>query len=414
MKYNIAILHYSAPPVVGGVEEVIKQQALLFRRNLLNVKIIAGKGAQFENYIPVVINPLLLSNNDEVNDAINLLRQKNDMSGINSLKERIKIFLKNELQNFDILIVHNILNMRYNLPAAMAVHEIADEMDIKVINWAHDSLYFYEDYDKIYDTPPFDILKRYNPKINYVTITESRRELFAKLMNVDKDRIFVVKNGIDPITFFRLDINTVKIINNEDLYNQDIILVQPSRLHPRKNIELTIKVVKALTDKGVKAKALITGAFDPHEKNTVNYFNKLNTLIDELNIREYAILLARYTLPSGEVIESDRVKIRDLYHIADMLFLPSIQEGFGIPLLEAGMLKIPIVCSDIPPFREIANNYATFFKLDEDVDSIADKVIKVSESTKTTRFFRKTLRDYSWDNIFKKSILPLFNKIYDY
>ncbi|KAA0257324.1 glycosyltransferase [Deferribacter autotrophicus] len=410
MKYNVAILHYSAPPVIGGVEEVIKQQAFLFRRNLISVKIVAGKGEQFDKLIPVETNPLLASDSEEIAKSVESAL-KGNMEYLFKLKENIKNYLINSVKDFDFLVVHNILNMKYNLPAAMAIHEIANEKITKVISWCHDSLYFYDNYNPIFDKEPFNILKKYNENITYVAISKSRQKLFASLFNISENKIHVIKNGVDPVKFFMLDTNTVKIIKQEDLYNCDLLLVQPSRLHPRKNIELTIKVIKALIEKGVNAKALITGAFDPHEKSTIEYYDKLCNLIKDLKVENNAILLAKYILPSGEAIQSNKIKIKDIYHLADILFLPSTQEGFGIPLLEAGMLKIPVVCSNIPPFKEIAGEYVTFFDLNEDINSIADKIIKVSKTYKTSLFFRKVLKEYSLDNIFKEKINPLLTSL---
>jgi len=61
--FNIALLHYSCPPVVGGVEEVVRQQASLFHRHYHPVKIFAGAGGEFAYEYRVEINPLLGSRN---------------------------------------------------------------------------------------------------------------------------------------------------------------------------------------------------------------------------------------------------------------------------------------------------------------------------------------------------------------
>jgi glycosyltransferase involved in cell wall biosynthesis len=66
---KIALLHYSSPPAVGGVEEVIKQQALLFRRHGHEVIIISGKGGQLSENISIVINPIFSSRNPSVDKA---------------------------------------------------------------------------------------------------------------------------------------------------------------------------------------------------------------------------------------------------------------------------------------------------------------------------------------------------------
>ncbi len=59
------------------------------------------------------------------------------------------------------------------------------------------------------------------------------------------------------------------------------------------------------------------------------------------------------------------IDINYLYsHAKGLLFL-SKGEGFGLPLVEAANHGLPIVCSDIPVFREIAGQYATYVNLDE-------------------------------------------------
>lgn len=51
----------------------------------------------------------------------------------------------------------------------------------------------------------------------------------------------------------------------------------------------------------------------------------------------------------------------DVLHQSHFLVLPSFQEGFGMPCIEAFSVGLPVICSDIPVFREITNNYAEFF-----------------------------------------------------
>ncbi|MCZ2129906.1 MAG: glycosyltransferase family 4 protein [Bacteroidia bacterium] len=48
---------------------------------------------------------------------------------------------------------------------------------------------------------------------------------------------------------------------------------------------------------------------------------------------------------------------------ADAFVYPSAYEGFGIPLIEAMQLGIPLILHDIPVFREIAENTAQYFSL---------------------------------------------------
>ena len=49
----------------------------------------------------------------------------------------------------------------------------------------------------------------------------------------------------------------------------------------------------------------------------------------------------------------------------DLFAMPSRSEGFGLALIEAVQQKVPVICSDIPVFKELFNQEeVTFFKLD--------------------------------------------------
>ena len=49
------------------------------------------------------------------------------------------------------------------------------------------------------------------------------------------------------------------------------------------------------------------------------------------------------------------------YAHAEALLMASQAEGFGLPVIEAAKYSCPVICSDLPIFREIAGEEATFF-----------------------------------------------------
>ena len=57
--------------------------------------------------------------------------------------------------------------------------------------------------------------------------------------------------------------------------------------------------------------------------------------------------------------------VTTLYASATGLLLLSKGEGFGLPLIEAAQFGTPIICSDIPVFREIASNFAEYVNHDD-------------------------------------------------
>ena len=54
----------------------------------------------------------------------------------------------------------------------------------------------------------------------------------------------------------------------------------------------------------------------------------------------------------------DDLTVNELYNVCDVLLFPSIDEGFGYPIAEAFTTGLPVVCSDIEVFREIAEGAA--------------------------------------------------------
>ena len=123
-KPNIVLLHYSCPPVVGGVEEVLRQQAALFHLNGHAVSVIAGEGDIFSSDFPINIYPLLGSGNKEIKAAHGNPDENQDT--IDDLTDRVLSFFMKTLGPEDILIAHNILSMPYNMPLTLALHRLAD------------------------------------------------------------------------------------------------------------------------------------------------------------------------------------------------------------------------------------------------------------------------------------------------
>ena len=97
----------------------------------------------------------------------------------------------------------------------------------------------------------------------------------------------------------------------------------------------------------------------------------------------------------------------DLYQLADLLLFPSAQEGFGIPLLEAGLVRLPVFCSDIPPFREIAGDAAHVFALDDLPAEVAARIAAFVETDRSAHLRRRVLESFTWDRVFAERIEPI-------
>ena len=63
---KVALLHYSAPPIVGGVESVLGHHARLMADAGHQVQIIAGRGEQTDPRIPLIHLPTADSRHSEI------------------------------------------------------------------------------------------------------------------------------------------------------------------------------------------------------------------------------------------------------------------------------------------------------------------------------------------------------------
>ncbi len=220
-----------------------------------------------------------------------------------------------------------------------------------------------------------------------------------------ESRIHVVPNGVDAWQFFKLDAETLPLVERLALFEPTPLLLLPVRLTPRKNIELALTTLAHLREDLPGARLLVTGPLGAHNPANAAYFDRLRGLRTELGLEDAAIFLAE--VYDGFVPDA---VLADLFRFADALFLPSREEGFGIPLLEAALNRLPIFCSDIIPLRELAGDDAIYFDPDADPAQVARLVAEGLAASATARFGIRA-RAATWQQVYKEHLAPLLNTI---
>jgi glycosyltransferase involved in cell wall biosynthesis len=405
---NIGILHYSCPPVVGGVEEILTQHAAILHRLGQSISVLAGMGEVYTESFPVRIEPLLGSNNASIIKAHE--RSSNgEHKSVKRLTQRIYDILEDWGRDLDVILAHNVLHMPLNLPFTLALRRLASSnSNLCIVSWAHDSPYFDGRYPDYMGQPPWNVLRCTHPAIHYVTISESRKHSFDMLCGNGSWK--VIRNGIDPAEFFYLDQKSQKLAEELDLFGRDLVVVQPSRITPRKNLELSIHIARGIKLLGYNVLFIMTGPYDPHEGRTYSYYRRLRYWINELEMQDNIAILAEYRFKDKKRLVPDRIFIRDLYLMADLLLMTSKNEGFGLPLLEAGMIKLPIACSDISPFKEVGKDVC-FFHLDDPPLSIAGCIMEYLGRTNTHKMFRNVMQKYIMEVVCKQELLPFLRNL---
>jgi glycosyltransferase involved in cell wall biosynthesis len=408
---KIALLHYSVPPVVGGVESVIAYHARLMDAAGHHVRLVAGRGEALatgsrNSPIPLIQVPLLDSKHPDILALRAELNAGRTPPEFEAAVDQIAGELRRALEGVDLLIPHNVCSLNKNLALTAALRRLAEAgAPPRMILWHHDLAWATPRYlPELHDGYPWDLLRSDWPETRPVVVSETRRYELATLLRVPLDRITVVPNGVETAHLHKLEPQTQRLSQAMCLAEAEPLLLLPVRLTPRKNIEFALHVLAELRRLMPRAALLVTGPEGPHNPANADYRRALLETRDQLGLRGAAHFAAEH---SGEFLP-DAV-VGDFFHMADALFLPSREEGFGIPLIEAALTRLPIFCSDISPLRELAREEATYFSLDAEPASIAAMVHERLAQDRQYRFAARARRVYSWDGIYKKYIEPLLS-----
>ena len=400
---RVALLHYSAPPVIGGVESVVAQHARLMADAGHQVCIVAGRGEQTDPRIPFIHLPLADSRHLTVLGVKSELDAGHIPPQFGELVDALTTDLNRVLDGVDVLIAHNVCSLNKNLPLTAAIRKLTSRTDRKVILWHHDLAWTTPRYrDELYDGYPWDLLRQAWPGVWQVTISEMRRQELAELFDIRQEEITLVPNGVDITRFHKLEQQTSEYVRTLDLMHAAPLLLLPVRITPRKNIELALRVCAALREHFPETELVITGPLGPHNPANIKYFGKLTALRKELGLEKAAFFPAELTT---EYIPDE--VIFDFYHLADALFLPSREEGFGIPILEAAIAGLPIFCADIPPLRSLGGSHAVYFSPDADPVELAKVLVDTLTSNPVFRMRLEVRREYTWESIYLRHIAPL-------
>jgi len=187
----------------------------------------------------------------------------------------------------------------------------------------------------------------------------------SELLGFPRERIVVVPHGVDPLPEFPAE-QLSAFRQKHGL--QRPFLLNVGALQERKNIIRLVEAFERLPDELMLVLAGSTGYGG----------EQIATRIAASPARERIIQL-------GYVDDADKAK---LYRTADALAFPSLDEGFGIPLLEAMSVGLPVVTSNCSAMPEVAGDAAVLVD-PRDSEAIADGLQRVIEDEE----LRQNLRE---------------------
>lgn len=412
---RLALLHYSAPPVTGGVESVMLAHVRLFVEAGFHVTVLAGRGDQAA--LPAGTELVKIPELDGQHPRILEISQDLERGYVDPQFSRMVSQLTETLisasHSFDTLIVHNVLTKHFNLPLTAALARLLDQGAIsQCIAWCHDITWTSPNSrSKVFPGFPWDILRTFRPDVRYVTVSEDRKQDLIALFGCLPEDIQVIYNGVDPVELLSISRTGLALINRLNLWESDLILLMPVRVTQAKNIELALRVVAALKGRGIRPKLLVTGPPDPHDRKNMEYFQSLVSLREQLDLVEEFCFVYESGPKPAEPFTVDMPVVAELLRMSDLLFMPSHREGFGMPVLEAGLAGIPVVCSEsIPSAAEIGGEDVIKFSLAADADQVSSIILQWVENSPVYRLRSRVRQSLTWRSIFERQIRPLLSQ----
>ena len=267
---------------------------------------------------------------------------------IRDLAEYLKTTLYEYRKRFDlnVLIVQNALTIPMHIPLGIAIAEFLLETRMPAIAHHHD---FYWERDRFQISAVDDYLEMaFPPRIphlQHVVINQTGRERLAWRKGLPClliPNVFDFDIPPDPVDDYAADLR-----QEIGLEETDRMILQPTRVVPRKGIEHAISLLRRLRDPRCK----LVISHDSGDEGQ-DYLDQLVELAQDEGVE---LRLISDRIADRRQLDAQGRKmyvLEDLYPHADMVTFPSLYEGFGNALLEAIYFRRPV----------IVNRYSVFIR----------------------------------------------------
>ncbi|MDD5341329.1 MAG: glycosyltransferase family 1 protein [Patescibacteria group bacterium] len=286
-------------------------------------------------------------------------------------------FLPHVLKLYKLDVYHNpanIIPLCYFRKSVITIHDLAI---YKNADWFPDHQYFTKSV-----TIPFSIRKA--KKI--IAVSESTKNDLIKFFKVKPGKIEVIYEGVED--FNQLVIDETKI--KPELKVAKPYFLYLGTLEPRKNLVRLIEAFNEFQKENKDFKLILAG-------KTGWKYEPIFETISRLKLQNKVISV-------GYINKEEKIY---LLRNSFAFVFPSLYEGFGLPILEAMNLGVPIVTSNIASIPELVIDNAVLAD-PYSVGSIRDALFRITKDNqlreKLTKKGRGIAQNFTWENCAKKTI----------
>lgn len=198
---------------------------------------------------------------------------------------------------------------------------------------------------------------------------------------IDKDKIIVTYEAVDENFLGENDVKE-KLIDKE-------YFLYVGNAYPHKNLEKLIDAFNIIKDEVGGSKLVLVG-------NTDYFYLNIKKKTEKLSLQDRVIFF-------GKANDSD---LHNLYKNAICLVMPSLMEGFGLPVLEAMANKCLVACSNIDSLKEITKQNCLYFNPLE-VNEISKNLTKAYSKDYDSKIKDKAFelsKEFSWEKTAKETL----------
>lgn len=279
--------------------------------------------------------------NTWINDRVWGMTQRDPI--VTERISEVSLYLKSMIKRFvdrfhiDCLVPENALTIPIHIPLGRAITEYLAETNMPAVAHHHD---FYWERNRFSVNAIPDLLDTAFPprlpNLQHTCINQQAQQQLSLRKGVSSTLVPNVFNFEDPPP--EIDEWSADVRAELGLAPDDIFILQPTRIVPRKGIEHAIKLIAMMENS--RCKLIIS-----HDAGDEGY--------------EYQAMLLKMAEDEGVDLRivADRISetrqynrlgqkmytLWDIYHHADFVTYPSLYEGFGNALLEAFYFKKPVL-----------------------------------------------------------------------
>jgi glycosyltransferase involved in cell wall biosynthesis len=408
---QIAILHPSAPPTVGKIEGILYHHIRLLNQAGYYVRVLAGESSEayyeaaFHHQVEYFSVPEMAAGADNELGNGALLQAAGQKAAFERVRDRLAQRLYSLVREADICLVNNVLTTPKNLVLTAALHRLAERGAVQLTAWCH-SLVRPEELPYP-DAYPWNLLTRPWPGVRYVTPSLLLRDQLAEILGLNPEEIAVIPLGIDEASLLKLEPITRRLVHELNLPAADPLLLVPTPIQPQRNIGFALQLLAALLRLKPDAALVVTGPPRLDTPTNLHYLETLQNLRQQLGLAGRAFFLFEHG-EYGVPLQLTEAVLADFFKLSDLLILPGRGKSFGLPVLAAGLARLPVFAADTPALhRSDGDGYFHIFDPQGDPGRLAQEMADFLEQDPTYHWRRRVVRHFTWEVVFQKYLRPL-------